>query len=183
MCQKRVLAIIYPSVDIADSLCHSEILKLSDRRLEVCNKLFNDIVITPTNNRGNLPPARHTPRYNLRLPRVFVPPRAKTCRSVNTFVPSLVGVRNQSWHVNYSLHFSTDSQMYCIFSETMQFETMNEMYTLLFSHQKVSQNVYIFLFFFSNCNFNPYLSHPFCIHAIQLQSVTLINISIYLHQR
>ena len=96
LCQKRVLAIIYPSVDIADSLCHSEILKLSDRRLEVCNKLFNDIVITPTNNRGNLPPARHTPRYNLRLPRVFVPPRAKTCRSVNTFVPSLVGVRNQS---------------------------------------------------------------------------------------
>ena len=96
VCQKRVLAIIYPSVDIADSLCHSEILKLSDRRLEVCNKLFNDIVITPTNNRGNLPPARHTPRYNLRLPRVFVPPRAKTCRSVNTFVPSLVGVRNQS---------------------------------------------------------------------------------------
>ena len=64
--QNRVLAIIYPNIDYADSLDLSEILKLSDRRLNACDKLFNNIFTTPNHNLGHLLPERHIPRYNLK---------------------------------------------------------------------------------------------------------------------
>ena len=94
--QNRVLAIIYPNIDYADSLDLSGILKLSGRRLNACDKLFNNIFTTPSHNLGHLLPERHIPRYNLKQTRVFVPPRAKTCRFTNTFIPSSVGVYNES---------------------------------------------------------------------------------------
>ena len=75
--QKRVLVIIYPNIDYAYSLDLSGILKLSDRHLKACDKLFNDIVITPSHNLGHLQPERHIPRYNLRQTRVFVPPKSR----------------------------------------------------------------------------------------------------------
>ena len=86
--QKRVLAIIYPNINYTVCLDLSGILKLSDWRLKACDKLFNDIVTKPSHNLGHLLPERHSPRYNLRQTRVFVPPRAKTCRFTNTFIPS-----------------------------------------------------------------------------------------------
>ena len=64
--QNRVLAIIYPNIDYADSLDLSGILKLSDRRLNACDKLFNNIFTTPSHNLGHLLPERHIPRYNLK---------------------------------------------------------------------------------------------------------------------
>ena len=93
---KRVLAIIYPNINYAVSLDLSGILKLSDRRLKAYDKLFNDIVTTPSHNLGHLQPERHIPRYNLRQTRFFVPPRAMTCRFTNTFIPSSIGVYNES---------------------------------------------------------------------------------------
>ena len=90
--QKHALAIIYPNIDYTDSLDLSGILKLRDKRLKAYDKLFNDIVTTPSHNLGNLQPERHIPRYNLRRTQVFVPPKAKTCRFMNTFIPSSVGV-------------------------------------------------------------------------------------------
>ena len=106
--QKRALAIIYPNINYAVSLDLSRILKLSDWRLKACDKLFNDIVTTPSHNLGHLLPERHSPRYNLRQTRVFVPPRAKTCRFTNTFIPSWVAVYNESWYINYELYFQID---------------------------------------------------------------------------
>ena len=79
--QNRVLAIIYPNIDYADSLDLSGILKLSGRRLNACDKLFNNIFTTPSHNLGHLLPERHIPRYNLRQTRVFVPPRAVDLRT------------------------------------------------------------------------------------------------------
>ena len=79
--QNRVLAIIYPNIDYADSLDLSGILKLSDRHLKACDKLFNNIFTTPSHNLGHLLPERHIPRYNLRQTRVFVPPRAVDLRT------------------------------------------------------------------------------------------------------
>ena len=109
--QKRVLAIIYPNIDYADSLDLSGILKLSDRRLNACDKLFNNIFTTPSHNLGHLLPERHIPRYNLKQTRVFVPPRAKTCRFTNTFIPSSAGVYNESWYINYELYFLIDLEI------------------------------------------------------------------------
>ena len=57
--QKRVLAIIYPDSDYADSLDLCGILKLNNRRLKVCDILFNDIVTAVSYNLGHLP-ERHT---------------------------------------------------------------------------------------------------------------------------
>ena len=57
---------IYPNIDYADSLDLSGILKLSDRRLNACDKLFNNIFTTPSHNLGHLLPERHIPRYNLK---------------------------------------------------------------------------------------------------------------------
>ena len=94
--QKRVLAIIYPNINYAVSLDLSGILKLSDRRLKACDKLFNNIVTSPSHKLGHLQPESHIPRYNLRQTRVFVPPRAKTCRFTNTFIPSSVEVYNET---------------------------------------------------------------------------------------
>ena len=109
--QNRVLAIIYPNIDYADSLDLSGILKLSGRRLNACDKLFNNIFTTPSHNLGHLLPERHIPRYNLKQTRVFVPPRAKTCRFTNTFIPSSVGVYNESWYINYELYFLIDLEI------------------------------------------------------------------------
>ena len=106
-----VTAIIYPNIDYADSLNLSGIWKLSGRCLKACDKLFNDIVTTPSHNLGHLLPERHVPRYNLRQTRVFVPPRAKTCRFTNTLVPSIVGVYNESWYINYELYFPIDFEI------------------------------------------------------------------------
>ena len=106
--QKRVLAIIYPNINYAVSLDLSGILKLSDRRLKACDKLFNNIVTSPSHKLGHLQPESHIPRYNLRQTRVFVPPRAKTCRFTNTFIPSSVEVYNETWYINYELYFPVD---------------------------------------------------------------------------
>ena len=75
--QKHALAIIYPNIDYTDSLDLSGILKLRDKRLKAYDKLFNDIVTTPSHNLGHLQPERHIPRYNLRQTQVFVPPKSK----------------------------------------------------------------------------------------------------------
>ena len=102
---------IYPNIDYADSLDLSGILKLSDRHLKACDKLFNNIFTTPSHNLGHLLPERHIPRYNLKQTRVFVPPRAKTCRFTNTFIPSSVGVYNESWYINYELYSLIDLEI------------------------------------------------------------------------
>ena len=97
--QKCVLAIIYPNINYTDSLDLSKILKLSNKRLKPCDKLFNDIVTAPSHNLGHLLPEGHIPRYNLRQTWVFVPRRAKTYRFTNTFIPFSVGVYNESWTI------------------------------------------------------------------------------------
>ena len=111
--QKCVLAIIYPNINYTDSLDLSRILKLSNKRLKPCDKLFNDIVTAPSHNLGHLLPERHIPRYNLRQTWVFVPPRAKTYRFTNTFIPFSVGVYNESWYINYELYFPINLKIQC----------------------------------------------------------------------
>ena len=48
--QKRVLSIIYPLTGYADCLQKSGIKPLSDRRVDACEKLFNEITTTPAAN-------------------------------------------------------------------------------------------------------------------------------------
>ena len=85
--QKHVLTIIYPNIDYADSLDLSGILKLSNRCLKACDKLFNDIVTTPSHNLGHLLPERHIPRYIIldRLKSLSPPPQEQ--RLVNLRTP------------------------------------------------------------------------------------------------
>jgi hypothetical protein len=51
--QKRVLSIIYPLTGYADCLQKSSIKSLSDRRVDACEKLFNEITTTPAANMHN----------------------------------------------------------------------------------------------------------------------------------
>ena len=88
--QKRVLSIIYPHISYADCLDKCGLKTLSDRRVDACVKLFNEITTTPVANMHNLIPSRYFPNYNLRYSRTFVPPLTKTIRFRNTFIPSSV---------------------------------------------------------------------------------------------
>ena len=86
--QKRVLSIIYPLTDYADCLQKSGIKPLSDRRVDACEKLFNEITTTPAANMHNHIPSRYFPNYDLRHSRSFVVPQTKTNRFRNSFFPS-----------------------------------------------------------------------------------------------
>jgi hypothetical protein len=63
--QKRVLSIIYPLTGYADCLQKSGIKLLSDRRVDACEKLFNEITTTPAANMYNHIPSRYFPNYDL----------------------------------------------------------------------------------------------------------------------
>ena len=86
--QKRVLSIIYPLTGYADCLQKSGIKPLSDRRVDACEKLFNEITTTPAANMHNHIPSRYFPNYDLRHSRSFVVPQTKTNRFRNSFFPS-----------------------------------------------------------------------------------------------
>jgi hypothetical protein len=64
--QKRVLSIIYTLTGYADCLQKSGIKPLSDRRVDACEKLFNEITKTPEANMHNHIPSRYFPNYDLR---------------------------------------------------------------------------------------------------------------------
>ena len=98
--QKRVLSIIYPHTSYADCLDKCGIKTLCDRRVDACEKLFNEITTTPVANMHDLIPSRYFPNYNLRHSRTFVPPQTKTIRFRNTFIPSSVKyINDQIWHL------------------------------------------------------------------------------------
>ena len=86
--QKRVLSITYPLTGYADCLQKSGIKPLSDRRVDACEKLFNEITTTPAANMRNHIPSRYFPNYDLRHSRSFVVPQTKTNRFRNSFFPS-----------------------------------------------------------------------------------------------
>jgi hypothetical protein len=72
----------------ADCLQKSGIKPLSDRRVDACEKLFNEITTTPAANMHNHIPSRYFPNYDLRHSRSFVVPQTKTNRFRNSFSPS-----------------------------------------------------------------------------------------------
>jgi hypothetical protein len=90
--QKRVLSITYPLTGYADCLQKSGIKPLSDRRVDACEKLFNEITTTPAANMRNHIPSRYFPNYDLRHSRSFVVPQTKTNRFRNTFSLHLQGI-------------------------------------------------------------------------------------------
>ena len=86
--QKRVLSIIYPMITYADCLEKSGVKTLHDRRVDACEKLFNEIITTPAANMQGHIPSRFFSNYNFRYPRAFVVPQTKTNIFRNSFFPS-----------------------------------------------------------------------------------------------
>ena len=84
--QQRALKIICPGLSY-DLACDDLNLKpLSDRRLEICRKLFYDMQKPDHRLHGLLPPPR-TIKYGLRNVTQYPLPRCKTNRYKNSFVP------------------------------------------------------------------------------------------------
>ena len=90
--QKRVLSIIYPLTGYADCSQKSGIKPLSDRRVDACEKLFNEITITPAANMHNHIPSRYFPNYDLRHSRSFVVLRPKRTDLEAVFSLHLQGI-------------------------------------------------------------------------------------------
>ena len=83
--QKRVLKIIYPRDTYEEALKKSELECLSVRRTELCRKLFKDMQNTDHKLNNLLP--NHKGRSALRKQNVYEPPKARTERYKQTFIP------------------------------------------------------------------------------------------------
>ena len=84
--QKRAMRIIFPFRSYNESLVESGLIKLSDRRQELVDKLFREVVLNEDNKLHDLLPAPNTCTMNLRNSRKFRPV-FKTNRFRNSFIP------------------------------------------------------------------------------------------------
>ena len=84
--QKRAMRIIFPFCSYNESLVESGLIKLSDRRQELVDKLFREVVLNEDNKLHDLLPAPNTCTMNLRNSRKFRPV-FKTNRFRNSFIP------------------------------------------------------------------------------------------------
>ena len=75
-------------ITYADCLEKSGVKTLSDRRVDACEKLFNEITTTPAANMQGRIPSRFLSNYNFRYPKAFVVLQSKTNRFRNSFFPS-----------------------------------------------------------------------------------------------
>ena len=75
-------------ITYADCLEKSGVNTLSERRVDACEKLFNDIITTPAANMQEHITSRFFSNYNFRHPRAFVVPQSKTNRFRNSFLLS-----------------------------------------------------------------------------------------------
>ena len=83
--QKRAMRIIFPFCTYNEALVKSGLTKLSDRRPELVDKLFKEVLQNEQNKLHELLPARNTCTLNLRNMRKFKPD-FKTNRFRNSFV-------------------------------------------------------------------------------------------------
>ena len=71
--QKRAMRIIFPLCSYSEALVESGLTKLSDRRQELVDKLFKNVLQNEQNKLHELLPARNTCTFNLRNMRKFKP--------------------------------------------------------------------------------------------------------------
>ena len=83
--QKRAMRIIFPLLSYNEALVESGLTKLSDRRQELVDKLFKNVLQNEQNKLHELLPARNTCTFNLRNMRKFKP-ASKTNRFRNSFI-------------------------------------------------------------------------------------------------
>ena len=83
--QKRALRIIFPFCSYNEALVESGLTKLSERRQELVDKLFKEVLQNEQNKLHELLPARNTCTLNLRNMRKFKPV-FKTNRFRNSFI-------------------------------------------------------------------------------------------------
>ena len=97
MVQKRALKIIPPTKSYNDILEYFNLQTLSQRRDEMCTKLFTNIN-NPTHKLHKLLPSKHDSVYQLRNTRMFEWFETNTDRFKNTFIPKSINLsqRNSS---------------------------------------------------------------------------------------
>ena len=83
--QKRAISIIFPLCSYNEALVESGLTKLSDRRQELVDKLFKNVLQNEQNKLHELLPARNTCTFNLRNMRKFKP-AFKTNRFRSSFI-------------------------------------------------------------------------------------------------
>ena len=83
--QKRAMHIIFPLCSYNEALVESGLSKLSDRRQELVDKLFKNVLQNEQNKLHELLPARNTCTFNLRNMRKFKP-AFKTNRFRSSFI-------------------------------------------------------------------------------------------------
>ena len=83
--QKRAMRIIFPLCSYNEALVESGLTKLSNRRQELVDKLFKNVLQNEQNKLHELLPARNTCTFNLRNMRKFKP-AFKTNRFRSSFI-------------------------------------------------------------------------------------------------
>ena len=83
--QKRAMRIIFPLCSYSEALVASGLTKLSERRQELVDKLFKNVLQNEQNKLHELLPARNTCTFNLRNMRKFKP-AFKTNRFRTSFI-------------------------------------------------------------------------------------------------
>ena len=83
--QKRAMRIIFPLRSYNEALVESGLTKLSDRRQELVDKLFKNVLQNEQKRLHELLPARNTCTFNLRNMRKFKP-AFKTNRFRSSFI-------------------------------------------------------------------------------------------------
>ena len=83
--QKRAMRIIFPLCSYSKALVASGLTKLSERRQELVDKLFKNVLQNEQNKLHELLPARNTCTFNLRNMRKFKP-AFKTNRFRTSFI-------------------------------------------------------------------------------------------------
>ena len=94
----RAMKIIDPSLSYNDALAVFDIPTLSSRREQLCLMFFRKKVVTQSSALSELIQTIKLHSYNLRVPDKLVPPRCRTNRFRNSFVPSSVIQYNE--HLN-----------------------------------------------------------------------------------
>ena len=83
--QKRAISIIFPLCSYNEALVESGLTKLSDRRQDLVDKLFKNVLQNEQNKLHELLPARNTCTFNLRNMGKFKP-AFKTNRFRSSFI-------------------------------------------------------------------------------------------------
>ena len=90
MVQKRALKIILPTKSYNDILEYFNVQTLSERRDEMCTKLFTNIINNPAHKLHKLLPSKHESVYQLRNTRTFEWFETNTDKFKNTFIPKSI---------------------------------------------------------------------------------------------